>query len=101
MANVSIPTSTNKTFDHSYTSETHDRDSANLHLAKETSGLFLGMMLPQQFFKRFLTIGQYTPQHPNWKGGFESISSANKEVDIYSIHKQGSLFLHPLHFTNI
>src|SRR6266436_5387503 len=51
--NASIPTSTpisNKTSgNHSYASETHDRDSANYRLAQEPSGYFLGVMLPQKF----------------------------------------------------
>ena len=54
--NASIPTSTpisNKTSgNHSYASETHDRESANYRLAQETSGSFLGAMPPQQFLKR-------------------------------------------------
>src|SRR5882762_5289102 len=56
--NTSIPTSTpisNKTSgNHSFASETHDRDSANYRLAQETSGYFLGAMPPQQFLNRFL-----------------------------------------------
>ena len=62
--NVSIPTSThisNKTSgNHSYASETHDWDSANYRLAKDTSGLFLGAMPPQQFLKRYLPRGRDT-----------------------------------------
>ena len=63
--NTSIPTSTpilNKTSgNHSYTSGTHARDSANYRLAQETSGSFSGAMPPQRFLKRFLPIGQDIP----------------------------------------
>ena len=52
---ASIPTSTpisNKTSgNHSYASETHDRESANYCLAQETSGLFLGAMFSTRFFQ--------------------------------------------------
>jgi hypothetical protein len=86
--NASIPTSTpisNKTSgNHSYASETHDRDSANDRLAKETSGLFLGAMPPQQFLKRYLPRGPDTPECPNSQGAFASVSSAKKEVDMYT-----------------
>ena len=86
--NASIPTSTpisNKTSgNHSYASETHDRDSANHRLAQETSGYFLGAMPPQQFLKRFLPISKGTPRCPNLKGAFASVSSAGKEVDMYA-----------------
>jgi hypothetical protein len=86
-SNVSIPTSTlisNKTSgNHSYASETHDRDSCNYRLAKETSGSFLGTMPPQQFLERFLRISWGTPQCSNWKGAFASVLSMNKEVDMY------------------
>src|SRR6202044_3499400 len=72
--NASIPTSTpisNKTSgNHSYASETHDRDSANYRLAQETSGLFLGSMPPKNFLKRFLPISQNTPECPDSKGAF-------------------------------
>src|ERR1700733_16249165 len=85
--NAFIPTSTpisNKTSgNHSYASETHDRDSANYHLAQETSGSFLGAMPPQQFLNRFLPIGQDTPKCPNSKGTVASVSNAKKEVDVY------------------
>ena len=86
--NASIPTSTpisNKTSgNHSYASETHDRDSANYRLAQETSGCFLGAMPPQQFLTRFLPIGKGTPRCPKSKGAFKSISSAKQEVDMYT-----------------
>jgi hypothetical protein len=86
--NASIPTSTpisNKTSgNHSYASEAHDRDSANYRLAQETSGYFLGAMPPQQFLKRFIPIGQDTPRCPDSKGAFASVSSAGKEVDMYT-----------------
>ena len=63
--NASIPTSTpilNKTSgNHSYASDTHDRDSANYRLAQETSEHFLGAMPPQKFLDMFLPIGQDTP----------------------------------------
>ena len=85
--NASNPASTpisNKTSgNHSYASETHDRDSANYRLAQETSGLFLGSMPPQKFLKRFLPISQNTPECPDSKGAFAGVSSANKEVDMY------------------
>ena len=64
--NASIPTSTpisNKTSgNHSFASETHDRDSANYRLAQETGGLFLGAMPPKAFLKEFLPTGQDTPE---------------------------------------
>jgi hypothetical protein len=86
--NMSIPTSTpilNKTSgNHSFASETHDRDSANYRLAQETSGLFLGAMPPQQFLEEFLPNGQDTPQCPNSKGAFASALSVSKEVDMYT-----------------
>jgi len=86
--NASIPTSTpisNKTSgNHSFASETHDRDSANYRLAQETSGSFLGAMPPEQFLKEFLPTGQDTPECPNSKGAFASVSSAKKEVDMYT-----------------
>jgi hypothetical protein len=86
--NASIPTSTpisNKTSgNHSYASETHDRDSANYRLAQETSGHFLGAMPPQRFLDMFLPIGQDTPECPNSDGAFKSVSSAKKEVDMYT-----------------
>ena len=37
------------------------RDSANYHLAQETSGSFLGAMKLQQFLNRFLPSGQDEP----------------------------------------
>ena len=86
--NASIPTSTpisNKTSgNHSFASETHDRDSANNRLAQETSGSFLGAMPPEQFLKEFLPTSQDTPECPNSEGAFASVSSANKEVDMYT-----------------
>jgi len=86
--NVSIPTSTpisNKTSgNHSYASETHDRDSANYRLAQETSGYFLGAMPPQQYLNRFLPTRKGTPECPNSEGAFTSVSSAGKEVDVYT-----------------
>ena len=86
--NASIPTSTpisNKTSgNHSYASETHDRDSSNYRLAQETSGSFLGAMPPQQFLKRYLPRGPDTPECPNSNGAFASVSSATKEVDMYA-----------------
>ena len=47
----STPISNKTSGNHSYASETHNRDSANFRLAQETSGLFLGGMPPQQFWK--------------------------------------------------
>jgi hypothetical protein len=87
-SNASIPTSTpisNKTSGtHSFASETHDGDAANYRLAQETSGLFMGAMPPEQFLKEFLPTGQDTPECPNSEGAFASVSSANKEVDMYT-----------------
>jgi len=85
--NASIPTSTpisNKTGNHSYASETHDRDSANYRLAQETSGYFLGAMPPPKFLDMFFSICQDTPECPNSKRAFTSILSAGKEVDMYT-----------------
>ena len=78
---TSIPTSTpisNKT------SGMHGRDSANYRLAQETSDLFLGAKPPPENLNMFLPISQDTPQCPNSKGAFTSVSSANKEVDMYA-----------------
>src|ERR1700729_621089 len=76
--NASIPTSTpisNKTSgNHSYASETHDRDSANYCLAQETSDYFLGTMPPRKFLKKFLTTDEGTPGCPDSKGAFASVS---------------------------
>ena len=76
--NVSIPTSTpilNKTSgNHSYASETHDRDSANYCLAQEISDYFLGAMPPQNFLNRFLPTSKGTPECPNSEGTFMSVS---------------------------
>jgi hypothetical protein len=86
--NASIPTSTpisNKTSgNHSYASETHDRDSANYRLAQETSGYFLGAMPPRKFLKKFLATDEGTPGCPDSEGAFESVLSAKKEVDMYA-----------------
>ena len=93
--NASIPTSTpisNKTSgNHSYASETHDRDSANYRLAQETSGYFLGAMPPNKFLDMFLPIGKGTPLCPNPEGAFTSVSSAKKEVDMYTPFVSGVL----------
>ena len=72
-----------KTSGNSYASETVERKSANLRLAHETSGLFLGAMPPQQFLERFLPIGSDTPQCPNSEGAFASVLSANIGNDMY------------------
>jgi len=86
--NASIPTSTpisNKTSgNHSYASEPRDRDSANFRLAQEISGHFLGAMPPKKFLDMFLPVGENTPECPNSKGAFTSVSKANKEVDMYT-----------------
>jgi hypothetical protein len=86
--NASIPTSTpisNKTSgNHGFASETHDRDSANYRLAQETSGLFLGAMPPEEFLMEFLPTSQDTPERPNSKEAFANVSSAKKEVDMYT-----------------
>jgi len=86
--NAFIPTSTpisNKTSgNHSYASETHDRDSANYRLAQESSGYFLGAMPPRKFLKKFLATDEGTPGCPDSEGAFESVLSAKKEVDMYA-----------------
>jgi hypothetical protein len=86
--NASIPTSTpisNKTSgNHSYASETHDRESANYRLAQETSGYFLSAMPPSKFLDMFLPIRQGTTPCPNPEGAFTSVSGASKEVDMYT-----------------
>jgi hypothetical protein len=86
--NASIPTSTpisNKTSgNHSFASETHDRDSANYRLAQETSGYFLGAMPPQKFLDMFLPMAHDTPECPDSQRAFTSVSSAGKEVDMYT-----------------
>src|SRR5882762_3066323 len=86
--NAFIPTSTpisNKTSgNHSYASETHDRDSANYRLAQETSGRFLGAMPPRKFLKKFLATNEGTPGCPDLEGAFESILSAKEKVDMYA-----------------
>ena len=86
--NAFIPTSTpisNKTSgNHSYASETHDRDSANYRLAQETSGYFLGAMPPRKFLKKFLATDEGTPGCPDSEGAFERVLSAKKEVDMYA-----------------
>ena len=88
---TSTPISNKTSANHSYASETQDRYSANYHIAQETDGCFLGPMPPQQFLKRFLPIGKGTPQCQNWKGAFESVSSAGKEIDIYALFVSGIL----------
>jgi hypothetical protein len=88
----SRPVLPNKTSgNHSFASETHDRDSANYRLAQETNGSFLGAMPPPKILKRFLPISQDTPECPNWKGAFASVSIANKEVDMYTLFVSGVL----------
>jgi hypothetical protein len=86
--NVSIPTSTpisNKTSgNHSYASETHDRESANYRLAQETSGLFLGAMPPNQFLDTFLPIPLNAQQYPESVGNFENVLDTSKEVNMYT-----------------
>jgi hypothetical protein len=86
--NASIPTSTpisNKTSgSYTYASETHNRDSANYHLAQETSGLFLGVMPPRKFLNKFLPISQDTQMCPDSKEAFKSVFRAEKEVDMYA-----------------
>ena len=81
---TSTPISNKTSGNHSFASETHDRDSANYRLAQETSGSFLGAMPPEQFLKEFLPTGQDTPECPNSEGAFASLSSSNKEVDMYT-----------------
>ena len=86
--NASIPTSTpisNKTSgNHSYASETHDRESANYLLAQETTGLFLGAMLPKTFLDTFLPIPRDTQQYPESVGNFEKVLDTTKEVNMYT-----------------
>jgi hypothetical protein len=85
---VSIPTSTpisNKTSGNNrYASETHDRVSANYHLAQETSGYFLGMMPPTKFLDMLLPIPQDTQQYPESMGGFKNVLEGSKEVNMYT-----------------
>ena len=80
--NTSIPTSTpisNKTSgSYTYASETHNRDSANYYLHQETSGLFLGTMLPTKFLDKFLLISQDTQTCPDSKEAFKSVSRVEK-----------------------
>jgi hypothetical protein len=87
-SNMSILTSTpisNKTSgNHSFASETHDRDSANYCLTRETSGSFLSAMPPEEFLKEFLPTSQDTAECPNSKGAFVSILSTMKELDMYT-----------------
>jgi hypothetical protein len=77
------PISNKTSGNHSYASETHDRDSANYRLAQETGGYFLGAIPPKTFLDVFLPKGRDTPHCPNSKGAFKSVSSAGKEVDMY------------------
>jgi hypothetical protein len=81
---TSTPISNKISGNHSYASDTHDRDSANYRLAQETSGLFLGAMPPQQFLKKFLATDEGTPGCPDSEGAFESVLRAKKEVDMYA-----------------
>ena len=67
---------------HKHASETHDRDSANLRLAEETTGLFLGAMPPQSFLDKFLPISPGTPSCPEAKGAFK-VLSAERELQMY------------------
>ena len=86
--NASIPTSTpisNKTSgSYTYASETHNRDSENYRLSQETSGLFLGAMPPTKFLDKFLPIPQDTQTCPDSKEAFKSVSSAEKELNMYA-----------------
>jgi hypothetical protein len=57
---------------------------ANYRLALETSGLFLGPMPPEQFLDKFLPRSQDAPSCPDCKGGFASVNSKGKEVNMYA-----------------
>jgi hypothetical protein len=86
--NASIPASTpisNKTSgSYTYASEIHNRDSANYHLAQETSGLFLGAMPPTKFLNKFLPISPDTQTCPDSREAFKSVFTAEKEVNMYA-----------------
>lgn len=85
---ASIPTSTpisNKiSGSHTYSSEIRDRDFANLRLAQETSGLFLGSMPPTQFLDKFLPLSQDASECPDSTGAFASVGSTKGEVNMYA-----------------
>ena len=80
---ISTPISNKTSGNHEHTSETHDRDSANLRLAEETTGLFLGAMPPQSFLDKFLPISPGTPSCPEAKEAFKKVLSAKKELQMY------------------
>ena len=81
---TSTPISNKTSGSYTYASEIHDRDSANYCLALETSGLFLGAMLPTHFLDKFLLISQDASKCPNSRGAFASVGSTEKEIDMYS-----------------
>ena len=80
---ISTPISNKTSGNHEHASETHDRDSANLRLAEETTGLFLGAMPPQSFLDKFLPISPGTPSCPEAKGAFKKVLSAERELQMY------------------
>src|ERR1700689_4609575 len=77
------PISNKTSGNHSYTSETHDRDSANYRLAQETGGFLLGAIPTKTFLDVFLPNDRDTPHCPTSKGALKSLSGAGKEVDMY------------------
>jgi hypothetical protein len=79
---ISTPISNKTSGNHKHASETHDRDSANLRLAEETTGLFLGAMPPQSFLDKFLPISPGT-SCPKAKGAFKKVLSADRELQMY------------------
>ena len=100
---TSTPISNKTSGNHSYTSETHDRDSANYCLAQETSGYFLGMMPPWKFLKKFLAIdeGTYSRVFGLRRSFQEHSECKERSWYVCTICKQSSLFPHLMHFTNI
>ena len=77
---TSTPISNKTSGNHSYTSETHDGDSANYFLSQKSSGLFLGAMPPKKFLNMLLPV---PPQNPKSKGDFENVLYVSQEVNMY------------------
>jgi len=80
---ISTPISNKTSGSHKHASETHGRDSANLRLAEETTGLFLGAMPPQSFLDKFLPISPGTQSCPEAKGAFKKVLRAERELQMY------------------
>ena len=70
-------------------------------LPRETSGLFLGAMLPQQFLRRYLPIGPDTPVSELEGGIRERFERKERGSYVYPIRKHGPLSPHLLRFTSI